>query len=449
MNRVFVLDTQYQSLSPCSPKRAKQLLNSNKAAVYRYNPFTIILKYTIITPITTEYSIRLDPGALVTGIAIIGHFPKQGDTLVFGIELYHRSRKIKAALYNRRCFRATRRSKLRYRPARFLNRKSQHDGMLPSMRSRFNNIVYLVQKITKSVSNLKKCDIEVSKFDTQLMQDPSIVGAGYTTGPLHGFKTVKEYLYQRDGRKCAYCGDSKSKLEIEHIVPRAVGSDSVNNLVLSCRSCNIMKNNHPIEDFLKNKPLELREVEKHRAKPLWAAAAMNTLQTNLVPAIINMGIAVQTYTGYSTSLNRKKIGYNKEHWIDAACVGAFQGVKIDYFHTKPMKIIAIGRGSRRVVKHDKYGFPRVSKDGRRVEASNIKRVHGYSTGDYVKLNKDGEYSGIYVGRLSSIRRRGQFTIKLKRALSYFKNDTFIVKDKIDSTHKTFTLLQHGDGYEYI
>ena len=45
MNRVFVLGSTKQPLMPCHPARARELLQKGKAAVYRMQPFTIILKF--------------------------------------------------------------------------------------------------------------------------------------------------------------------------------------------------------------------------------------------------------------------------------------------------------------------------------------------------------------------------------------------------------------------
>ena len=44
MQYVLVLDTNRQPLAPCHPARARELLKSGKAAVFRKFPFTIILK---------------------------------------------------------------------------------------------------------------------------------------------------------------------------------------------------------------------------------------------------------------------------------------------------------------------------------------------------------------------------------------------------------------------
>lgn len=43
MQTVFVLDKNRKPLMPCTSARARQLLNKKKAAVFKLNPFTIIL----------------------------------------------------------------------------------------------------------------------------------------------------------------------------------------------------------------------------------------------------------------------------------------------------------------------------------------------------------------------------------------------------------------------
>ncbi|WP_460036254.1 hypothetical protein, partial [Methylothermus subterraneus] len=68
-------------------------------------------------------------------------------------------------------------------------------------------------------------------------------------------------------------------------------------------------------------------------------------------------------------------------------------------------ITAVGRGKRQVVKMDRYGFPRAA-------AGRIKRVHGFQTGDQVKLvQPKGKYAGVHVGRLTGVRADGRFDLQ--------------------------------------
>jgi len=67
----------------------------------------------------------------------------------------------------------------------------------------------------------------------------------------------------------------------------------------------------------------------------------------------------------------------------------------------------------------------------------MKRVHGFSTGDIVKLTvpKNSIYHGIYTETIAGIRKTGVFNIKFDGM-------------SIDSNWRNFKLLQYNDGYKY-
>ena len=51
---VFVIDTDKNPLHPCREARARILLKQGKAAVWRMEPFTIILKRSVAEPIQAD-----------------------------------------------------------------------------------------------------------------------------------------------------------------------------------------------------------------------------------------------------------------------------------------------------------------------------------------------------------------------------------------------------------
>jgi 5-methylcytosine-specific restriction endonuclease McrA len=56
-------------------------------------------------------------------------------------------------------------------------------------------------------------------------------------------------LFARDGWRCAYCGDSSSRLTLDHVVPRSRGGDSVwENVVTACAACNLRKADRLLEE---------------------------------------------------------------------------------------------------------------------------------------------------------------------------------------------------------
>lgn len=61
--------------------------------------------------------------------------------------------------------------------------------------------------------------------------------------------SLKEKVFERDGRKCALCG-STEKLCIDHIFPLSRGGPTVlRNLQVLCEKCNLQKNNMSMEEF--------------------------------------------------------------------------------------------------------------------------------------------------------------------------------------------------------
>jgi len=52
----------------------------------------------------------------------------------------------------------------------------------------------------------------------------------------------KRNVMVRDGFKCAYCGETKGRLTIDHIIPKAKGGKSTfENTITSCKPCNNKK----------------------------------------------------------------------------------------------------------------------------------------------------------------------------------------------------------------
>ncbi|MCP4106419.1 MAG: hypothetical protein GY749_12945 [Desulfobacteraceae bacterium] len=134
--KVFVLDTDRKPLDPVHPGQARRLLKQDKAAVFRMYPFTIILKYAV--PGRSEpLRLKIDPGSRKSGIAVLNDATGE---VVFAAEIGHRGLLIKKNLEQRRNVRRNRRSRLRYRKPRFLNRTRPKGWLPPSLLSRVLNI---------------------------------------------------------------------------------------------------------------------------------------------------------------------------------------------------------------------------------------------------------------------------------------------------------------------
>ena len=366
MLKIAVLDQEKKVLEPCHPAVARRLLKQGKAAVFKRYPFTIILKRSVVDIHTTDYTLSVDPGSKCTGMAITD----SDNRIVQKIELHHRGQAIKKGLSDRAGFRRSRRTrKCRYRPPRYNNRArkapvltdsgwkyesfnqdnnkkynpSEAGWIAPSLMSRVFNIETWVRRLCKAYP-IARLAVEHVKFDTQKMETPEIEGIEYQRGDLYDCE-LWEYLLEKFGRKCFYCGAKDRPLEKEHIMPRAKGgTNQASNLTISCHKCNQEKGNrHPDEiegDLGKRVQLAL----KASKKPMRDAQAVNTIRWKISETLKNTGMPVHHGTGGQTKYNRTKAGLPKTHYYDAASVSC---VPVDDTPEHPILAIhAVGYGHR-------------------------------------------------------------------------------------------------------
>lgn len=424
-NRVLVLFADGTEAMPCHPARARQLLDANKAAVYRYQPFTIILTDRKSGG-TQDVSLQVDPGSQTTGLALIGQF-ENGNRLIWAANLEHKGYQIKEDLRKRRNVRKSRRyRKIRYRKPRFNNRARPDGWLPPSVQSRVDNIREWAKKL-KNRCPITQIKCETAKFDTQKIQNPEISGKEYQQGTLEGYE-LREYLLQKFDHSCVYCGITGVPLELDHVKPKSRGgSDRVKNLVVSCVDCNQEKGSQTVEEFVDDGE-KLRWIKKRQGENLKNVGIMNSIRYKVGEALEETGLPTSYHSGGETKYNRSKQGYQKDHWIDAACVGESNVYIPDrYFF---LQVKAEGRGNRQMCSVDYSGFPRTSP-------KQHKRVDGFQTGDLVRAVVPEKYkvSGTHVGKVS-VRSNGYFNIKTKDGRVQGVNSEYC------------KLLQRADGYSY-
>ncbi len=415
MQHVFVLSTDQQPLDPCHPARARQLLRTGKAAIWRRFPFTIILKDRTAAESTTHpHTLKLDPGSRTTGLAVVN----DRQQVVWGAELSHTGDQVAERLQTRHTLRRSRRQRhTRYRPARFDNRRRPKGWLSPSMRSRLGNTTTWVARLRRlcPVSGLA---LELVKFDTQQMDQPEISGVEYQQGELVGYE-VRAYLLEKWGRKCAYGGETGVPLEVEHVTPKSWGgSDRVSNLTLACHACNQAKGNLTAAEF--GHP----EVQAQARQPLKDAAAVNMTRWELYRRLQATELPIECGTGGRTAFNRIRLELPKEHWIDAACVGESGAEVRVNLKQRPLHIWAMGRGTRQMCRTDRFGFPIAHRSGH-------KQFLGWQTGDLARaVIPRGKYQGTHTGRIT-IRQRPSFRLAGR-----------------DVPPKYLQRLQRADGYDY-
>ena len=434
---VFVLDRRQKPLMPCNEKRARKLLEKGRARVHRLMPFSIrLVDRTIHDSVLQSVTVKLDPGSKTTGIALV----RESETVdvetgeinttirVLNLfEIHHRGPQISESLTARRQMRRRRRGDLRYRKPRFLNRGNKDKGWIaPSLQHRVDTVITWVNRLQR-LAPITGMAQELVRFDLQHLENPEISGIEYQQGTLAGYET-REYLLNKWGRECAYCGAKQVPLQIEHIHPRAGGgSNRVSNLTLACQSCNQQKGAQDINIFLAKDPPRLARIQAQAKRPLKDAAAVNATRWALFNTLKIKGLPVTTGSGGLTKFNRTQLNIPKTHALDAACVGDMDEIR-DW--NKPtLAIKATGRGSYQRTRLDAYGFPR-------GYLTRQKRIKGFQTGDRVKAGvTQGKKIGSYLGRVA-VRASGSFNLQTAQGVIQ------------GISYRYCKVIQRADGYGY-
>lgn len=393
--------------------------------MHRMYPFTIRLKDRVGGEMQ-PMSLKFDPGSKTTGIAVSREDEEETHPLWLG-ELKHRGDQIRKSLEQRSNYRRRRRSaNLRYRASRFDNRPKPKGWLAPSLQHRVDNIFSWTKRLL-SWCPITRIAMELVKFDTQKMQLPDISGVEYQQGTLAGYE-LREYLLEKWGRKCAYCGKEGVPLQVEHIKCKALGGSSrVSNLTLACEPCNQKKGKLPVEKFLRKKPEVLKKILAQAKAPLKDAAAVNSTRWTLFNTLKTFGLSVETGSGGLTKWNRSRLSIQKTHALDALCVGQVKTVV--GWQQPTLSIKATGRGSYQRTRVTADGFPR-------GYLMRTKSVHGFRTGDMVvAVVPKGKNAGRHFGRVA-VRISGSFDIHtLGGAVQGI-------------SHKYCYLRMRSDGYGY-
>ena len=463
--RVFVLDKNGQPLDPCHPARARKLLKSGRAAVFRREPFTIILKDRELTnSVVHPHRVKLDPGSRRTGVALMN---ESTGTVMWGAEIEHRGTVIHLRMIARSALRRGRRHRhTRHRAPRFLNRHPApcvvcgrnarhghktcrlHVGIRPeapavsrrlppSLESRVANVQTWAKRLIR-LAPVAAISMELVRFDLQKIENPEMQGVEYQQGELAGYE-VKEYLLLKFGHTCVYCGGlSKDPvLEVEHMTPTSRGgTDRVSNLAIACHTCNQAKGRRTPEEWADALRPSRKAIDHTRiancgrvraqAKaPLRDAAAVNATRWSLWHRLSKLGRPVETGSGGLTKFNRTRLGLPKEHWLDAACVGVSTPERLRVEDGSIRRVKAAGHGKRQRCGTDKHGFPI-------RHAPRAKRFFGFQTGDLVRaVVPKGKRVGTHFGRIAA-RRTGSFRVGGVDGVSW----------------RHCRLIQRADGYEY-
>ena len=391
---VYVLDREGKPLMPT--KRTAWVayaLKHGEAKVVRCEPFTIKLLRDS-THYLQEVTLGVDTGSRHIGLSAS---TKKEELYSAQVELLT---DVSELLTARREFRRARRGRKNnwYRPARWANRTRYLHilppcDLPPSIKHKADSHIRAIKFVCK-ILPVSKLRVEIGKFDSQKIQNPTISGTEYQRGTLEGWENLKAYAKWRDGYKCRACGkspkaDSSVSLEVHHVRRKADGgSDTPDNVVTLCHECH--EAHHQ-----KKKVLKFKRPPTHRNE-----AHMNSMRKYLREAIFtefDYRVVKQDYTyGYETAMARREHGIEKSHANDAYSIAGNLNAKHNarnvYLHR------FVRRHNRQLHKTT------ILKGGYRKANQATKYVHGFRLFDEVRYN--GQVCFVF-GRRSS----GSFDIR--------------------------------------
>ena len=305
---VYVISKTGQSLMPTTRfGKVRRLLRDKKAKVVRSCPFTIKLLYEPKTSIVQDVVLGQDTGSKHVGTACITN-----DKALYQSEVTLRD-DIKSKMDNCRGFRRNRRyRKTRYRKPRFLNRinSTKKDRLPPSVQHKVQSHVDEIE-FCKKILPISKIVLEVSQFDTQLMEKPWLQKYkwAYQKGVNYGFANARAHALDRDNYTCQCCGKKHVRLEVHHIIFRSQGgSDELENLITLCEKCHSAIHNGKIVLNLKGK----------QKRNLRHATQMSIIRSQLLKLYPD---AEETF-GYVTKANAENLGIEKKHYLDACVIAS-------------------------------------------------------------------------------------------------------------------------------
>lgn len=379
---VYVLDINGHPLMPTKRfGKVRRMLRDGQAKVVKRTPFTIQLLYETKTEVLQPVTLGVDAGSKTIGLSA------STDKKELFVGEYELRDDISKKLNTKRETRRTRRNRLRYRPARFMNRvASKKEGWLaPSVEHKIDSHLKIVEDLHE-ILPITKIIVEVASFDIQKIKNPDIKGEEYQEGPQQGFWNVREYVLFRDGHTCQHCkGKSGDKvLNVHHIVQRKDGgSNAPSNLITLCETCH--HNYHQGKIELKVK----------KAPGFKAATFMGIMRWAFYNKLKEAYKDVSLTYGYITKSTRINLGLDKTHYNDAYCIaGNLNAERNDvYYYFKKVRC-----HNRQIHKANKLKGGVLKRNQAPYE------VHGFRLFD--KVEYEGESYFIF-GR----RQSGRFDIR--------------------------------------
>lgn len=345
-----------EPLMPCKPRKARVLLKEKKAKVVNRTPFTIQLLYGS-SGYKQPVNLGVDAGSKYIGLSATTN---KKELFKATVEL---RQDIPKLLEGRKSQRRKRRSKLRYRPARFNNR-GKKGKLAPSIQHKIDSHLTIIKRICNIIP-IENIIVETAEFDVHKLKNPTVSGVEYQHGDAEGFYNVKSAVLSRDNYTCQICGAKNTKLQVHHIRFRSKsGSNRMDNLVTLCKECHDKVHTGELEYTKKVKSF------KH-------STHMNIMRKRLAQSLKNEFRNVFETFGYLTKYAREKLGLVKSHCNDAFVISHnldAEQSNVEYSYKK------VRRHNRQIHKS------KPSKGGKRKRNQSPYIVNGFRRYDKVMYN---------------------------------------------------------------
>ena len=322
----------------------RHLLKTNQARVVERYPFTIRLLYDT-EGITQPLYLGIDPGRTNIGVTVV----REDGEAVLSAQLETRNKEIPKLMAARKAYRQAHR-KLKRRDKRRRRAKAAGTAAAPIIKrrlpgceeliqchdirnkeARFNNRCradgwltptanHLLQTHLNLVAKLQQylpitdVVLEINRFAFMAMDNPRIKRWQYSKGPLHGYGSVKDAVFEMQNGQCLFC---KNDIEhYHHVVPRHCGgSETLENRVGLCQKHHDLVHKDPTWTA------KLATKKTGLNKKYHALSVLN----QIIPYLLNelatrFPSRVYATTGTETAAYRQQRNIPKDHYLDAYCI---------------------------------------------------------------------------------------------------------------------------------
>lgn len=439
--------------------KVRHLLETGKAVAIKTKPFTIRLKYET-TKYVQDLYVGIDTGRENIGSAV----SKENGENVYLADTRSSNGSIHSKMYDRAGFRRERRRHDRQNKQRkakhdhtemtngdkdkvrtthdCISRKISYPGaekpvthkVIQGKEGKFNNRKRPEGWITPSARQLvqvtmnevkfmydtmpiKQLSVERVAFDFQKLANVHIQKWQYSKGPLYGYNSYKDYVYDEQKGRCPFCGEEIT--QYHHMKPRHKrGTDTVQNILGVCESCHRKIHSGEITD-------EMLHEAKDGVVRSFEVSLLNSVMPALIDALKDFcdkrGIRLVVTDGKTTSDARDKYHIQKDHSTDAYCI-SLAGRDIDPASAKlDDHIFRKWRFKKKSKNIISARNQRVYYDGKEPVAYNRHRAMNQETDSLEEYM--AKYRQTHTGAEADRHFRSLIVKPARRTYTYHKNGT--------------------------